>query len=43
MIPIVVVGSNSYDSSGAGIFVAQALRQNWGGGLNVNGTLGSPR
>ena len=41
VLPIVIVGCISAVSSKPGIFLAQALRQNWGGGLNVNRSLGS--
>lgn len=41
VIPILIVGCNFVVVSDPGIFLAQVLRQNWGGGLNVNTTLGS--
>lgn len=43
MTPIVIVGCNFEVSTEPGIFLAQALRQDWGGGLNVNLVLGSPQ
>ena len=43
IIPILIIGCNNDVVSQPGIFLAQELRQNWGGGLNVNASLGSPQ
>ena len=43
MLPIVIVDSSWRGTFEAGVYNVQALRQNWGYGLNVSGEVGSPQ